>query len=254
MKINGNPHNHNLPACCLSLLSQIYVTLEVWGKCWWSHSLSRKQLTLWSHLRVTMDRTQRTHFVNQVYFLRMNSSQNSGKFILSWQNISVASIPFGHPLWKEAYPGILSGHINSLHCCELIRMGSHLLLYTLQELIWGVLQWVAYKRIYFELYTNDQYIWHKNNIAQLIFYIRDNLHWNFSSIPQRWSWYSQIFQQEVGLNHVHYWKSVNIRGIPKSTGKIQCSSALPNTKYNCAVLFLCQMYQSFVYPSKYIFS
>ena len=26
--------------------------------------------------------------------------------------------------------------------------------------------------------------------------------------------YSQIFQHEVGLNHVHCWKSVNIRGIP----------------------------------------
>ena len=28
-----------------------------------------------------------------------------------------------------------------------------------------------------------------------------------------------VFQQELGLNHVHYWKSVNIRGIPKSIRK-----------------------------------
>ena len=38
---------------------------------------------------------------------------------------------------------------------------------------------VAYKKIYFELYTNDQYIWHKNNIAQLYFILG-----TFSSIPQ----------------------------------------------------------------------
>ena len=35
--------------------------------------------------------------------------------------------------------------------------------------------------------------------------------------------------------------------------KFQCSSAIPNMKYNCAILFLCQMYLSFVYASKYIF-
>ena len=33
-------------------------------------------------------------------------------------------------------------------------------------------------------------------------------------------WYSQIFQQEMSPNHMHYWKSVNIRGILKYTDKI----------------------------------
>ena len=28
---------------------------------------------------------------------------------------------------------------------------------------------VVYEKIYFEAYRNDQYIWHKNNIAQLYF-------------------------------------------------------------------------------------
>ena len=28
---------------------------------------------------------------------------------------------------------------------------------------------VVYEKIYFEAYTNDQNIWHKNNIAQLYF-------------------------------------------------------------------------------------
>ena len=45
------------------------------------------------------------------------------------------------------------------------------------------------------------------------------LRWNFSSILKAWLWYSQIFQQEVGLYHAHLQKSVTIRGIPKSTRK-----------------------------------
>ena len=28
---------------------------------------------------------------------------------------------------------------------------------------------VVYEKIYFEAYISDQYIWHKNNIAQLYF-------------------------------------------------------------------------------------
>ena len=41
---------------------------------------------------------------------------------------------------------------------------------------------VVYERIYFEAYRNDQYIWHKNNIAQLYFILgRVELCWNFSS-------------------------------------------------------------------------
>ena len=41
---------------------------------------------------------------------------------------------------------------------------------------------VVYEKIYFEAYTNDQYIWHKNNIAQLYFILeRSKLRWNFSS-------------------------------------------------------------------------
>ena len=44
---------------------------------------------------------------------------------------------------------------------------------------------VAYDKIYFEVYTNDQYILHKNNIAQLYLILRTaKLHWNFSSIPK----------------------------------------------------------------------
>ena len=42
---------------------------------------------------------------------------------------------------------------------------------------------VVYEKIYFEAYTNDQYMWHKNNIAQLYLILgTTELHWNFSSI------------------------------------------------------------------------
>ena len=41
---------------------------------------------------------------------------------------------------------------------------------------------VVYEKIYFEAYRNNQYIWHKNNIAQLYFILgRAELRWNFSS-------------------------------------------------------------------------
>ena len=41
---------------------------------------------------------------------------------------------------------------------------------------------MVYEKIYCEAYRNDQYIWHKNNIAQLYFILgRAELHWNFSS-------------------------------------------------------------------------
>ena len=42
---------------------------------------------------------------------------------------------------------------------------------------------VVYEKIYFKAYTNDLYISHKNNIAQLFFILgRAELRWNFSSI------------------------------------------------------------------------
>ena len=41
---------------------------------------------------------------------------------------------------------------------------------------------VVYEKTCFEPYTNDQYIWHKNNIAQLCFILgAAKLCWNFSS-------------------------------------------------------------------------
>ena len=49
----------------------------------------------------------------------------------------------------------------------------------------------------------------------------------FFQYTQGWLWYSQIFQKEVGLNHVHFWKSVNIRAILKYTGKIPMSLGSP---------------------------
>ena len=40
----------------------------------------------------------------------------------------------------------------------------------------------VYEKIYFEAYTNDQYILHENNIVQLYFILWTlELHWSFSS-------------------------------------------------------------------------
>ena len=46
---------------------------------------------------------------------------------------------------------------------------------------------------------------------------------------------------------------MNIRAILWCNGKIQHSSALRNTKYNCVVLFLSQLHWLFIYASKCIF-
>ena len=43
-----------------------------------------------------------------------------------------------------------------------------------------------------------------------LFYVRF-----FPSVPKDGSDIHRFFQKEVGLNHVHRWKSVNIRVIPK---------------------------------------
>ena len=51
-------------------------------------------------------------------------------------------------------------------------------------------------------------------------------------------WYSQLFQQAIGLYHICLWKAEKIRGIPQKTEKFKCSSTLPNIKYKYIVLFL----------------
>ena len=48
----------------------------------------------------------------------------------------------------------------------------------------------------------------------------------------------------MGLNHVHCWKSLNTGASGASLSqqeKFQPSLAVPNIKYNCAVLFLCHL-------------
>ena len=63
---------------------------------------------------------------------------------------------------------------------------------------------VVYEKIYFEAYINNQYIWHKNNVAQLYFILgRAEQYRNFFSIPMDGSDIDRFFQQEVDLNHVH---------------------------------------------------
>ena len=75
---------------------------------------------------------------------------------------------------------------------------------TLQEIFsisvksdWALQWWSMRKYTCFEAYIRNQYSWLKNNTAKLYFVLgTSELGWIFSSI-----WYSQIFQQAVGLNH-----------------------------------------------------
>ena len=46
------------------------------------------------------------------------------------------------------------------------------------------------------------------------------------------------FSKEVGLIHIHYWKSVHIRASRSKLEKFHHRSILLSIKYNCAVLFL----------------
>ena len=81
---------------------------------------------------------------------------------------------------------------------------------------------MVYTKICFEACTNDQYIWHKNNIAQLYFIPRTaKLSWNFSSTPKDVTVIHLFSNRNWVLT---YWKSLNIKDIPKSTGNflIQC--------------------------------
>ena len=54
--------------------------------------------------------------------------------------------------------------------------------------------------------------------------------------------------------YVHCWKSVDIKASSSKLEKFQHNLTLLNTDYNCAVLFLSQLYRLFIYASKYIFS
>ena len=61
----------------------------------------------------------------------------------------------------------------------------------------------------------------------------------------------KVYKVETHFLLENLWISEPSLGILE---KFQCSSALPNMKYNCAVLFWSQLYWVFIYDSKYIFS
>ena len=114
----------------------------------------------------------------------------------------------------------------------------------------------VYEKIYFESYINTQYNWLQNNTAQLYFKLgRAKLHWNFSSIPKDGSdihRFSNMKSVSTMYTVGNLWISC-ITSLSKLE-KFQHSLALPNIKYNCAVLFWSQLYWVFIYDSKYIFS
>ena len=82
-----------------------------------------------------------------------------------------------------------------------------------------------YEKIYFQEYINNQYIWHKNNTAQLYFILgRADLHWNFFSIPKN----------DSDIHRFCSRKWVLTMCTVGNLGKFQCSMALPNITYNGA--------------------
>ena len=114
---------------------------------------------------------------------------------------------------------------------------------------------VVYEKIYFKAYTNDLYIWHKNNIVQLYLILgRAELRWNFSSILKDGPDIDRFSNRKWVLTMCSVGNLWISEASLSRLEKFQCSLDLPNIKYNCAILFLCQMYWSFVYALKYIFS
>ena len=73
----------------------------------------------------------------------------------------------------------------------------------------------------------------------------------FFQYTKGWLWYLQIFQQEVVLMMCFVGSLWISEAFLSKMEKFQCSSALLNIKYNCAVLFLKVMYWLFIYASKY---
>ena len=113
---------------------------------------------------------------------------------------------------------------------------------------------VVYEKIYFKAYTNDLYISHKNNFAQLYFISgRAELHWNFSSWLRDASdihRFPALYMVKTRFLLGNLWISKPSLSILE---KFQHSLALPDIKHNCAKLFLCEMYRSFVYALRIYF-
>ena len=91
----------------------------------------------------------------------------------------------------------------------------------------------------------------RNNTAQLYFILgRADLHWKFCSIPKDGSDIDRFSNRKWVLTMCTignlYISVASIRQLET----FQCRSALPNIKYNCAVLFLTQVNYLFNYPPK----
>ena len=88
---------------------------------------------------------------------------------------------------------------------------------------------VVYEKIYFEAYTNDPYIWHKNNIAQFDFILGGaELCWNFSSWLRDASDIHRFPTLHMVKTHFlleNLWISKPSLSILE---KFQCSLAVPN--------------------------
>ena len=91
------------------------------------------------------------------------------------------------------------------------------------------------------------YNWLQNNTAQLYFILgRAELRWNFSIIPKDGSDIHR-FSNRKWVSTMCTVGNLLISEVSLSKlDKFQCSSALLNIKYNCAVLFWSKLYWVFI--------
>ena len=121
---------------------------------------------------------------------------------------------------------------------------------TLHGHLWQIFLW---GNIFWSINRDSQYNWLQNNIAQLYFILgKAKLCWNFSSWIRDASdihRFPTLHMVEIYFLLENLWISVPSLGILEN---LQCSSAVPNIKYNCVVLFLSQLCWLYIYASKYI--
>ena len=110
---------------------------------------------------------------------------------------------------------------------------------------------MVYEKIYFEVYSNDQYIWRKINIAQLYFILeRPDLCFYIFRLTDIYRFLTMYMVK----NHLLL---ENLRISKRSLSilkKFQHNLSVANIKYNYAILFLSQIYWSFVHMFQNILS
>ena len=77
---------------------------------------------------------------------------------------------------------------------------------TSKNIFWLKFTMVAYDKIYLEAYSNNKYIWHTKNTAQLYFVLwTASLHWKFPNLLRDALIFTDL-QQGTWLRSTSFWK------------------------------------------------